>query len=232
MDIVRSESKMVLNSTVKVILCKFFIGMLKSRWCLLCWRGGAVLKTLGVCHVFATNRRVWDKTIQWNLDVGTRDVNNFIWGKYLLCTRTFFLLGHQLFRVVLECWAAKPATELLYTGGVMRTPEMERILNPAKLEEYHRRGLNWKEHSKDMMFYFILFSPQFRGTSYTMISSEIALQEEWELFKWKTCAQLLFSWLIVYSYAQKPSYCNISMILVFLVFFLWQSVHQCTKLVF
>lgn len=144
----------------------------------------------------------------------------------------FFLLGHQLFRVVLECWAAKPATELLYTRGVMRTPEMERILNPAKLEEYHRRGLNWKEHSKDMMFYFILFSPQFRGTSYTMISSEIALQEEWELFKWKTCAQLLFSWLIVYSYAQKPSYCNISMILVFLVFFLWQSVHQCTKLVF
>lgn len=46
-----------------------------------------------------------------------------------------------------------------------------------------------------------------------MTLSEKALQEKWELFKWKTYAQLLFLWLIIYSYAQKPSYYNISMIL-------------------
>lgn len=213
MDTVHSESKMVLNSTAKVILCKFFIRMVKSRWCLMLEKESCA-KDIG-CFPCVCNSRVWDKTIQWNLDLEKRDVNNFVWGKYLLCTGTLFLkLDHQLFRVVLECWAAKPATELPYSREIMRTPEMERILNPAKLEEYHRRGPNWSKNVQRTDFFFVLFFPQSRVTSYTVISSEKALQEEWELFKWKTHAQLLFPWLIMYSYAQKPSCCNISMIFV------------------
>lgn len=56
------------------------------------------------------------------------------------------------------------------------------------------------------LFYFVLFILQFRIASYTMTLSEKALQEEWELFKWKTYTQLLFPWLTMCSCAQKPSY--------------------------
>lgn len=61
----------------------------------------------------------------------------------------------------------------------MRTPETERILNLVKLEEYHRRGLNCNKNvQRDRLFYFVLFFPQFRITSYTMTLSEKALQEK------------------------------------------------------
>lgn len=98
----------------------------------------------------------------------------------------------------------------------MRTPETERILYPVKLEE-DQIEIGMFKGQVVLLFYFVLFFPQFRITSYTMTLPEKALQEEGELFKRKTYAELLFPWLIMYSYAQKLSYCNISMI--FVIFF-------------
>lgn len=57
-----------------------------------------------------------------------------------------------------------------------------------------------------------------------MTLPEEALQEKWELFKWKNTAELFISQLIMYSYAQKPSYCNMSVI--FVIFFFFDSLYN------
>lgn len=93
----------------------------------------------------------------------------------------------------------------------MRTPETERILYPVRLEE-DQIEIRMFKGQVVVLFDFVLVFSQFRITSYTMTLPEKALQEEGELFKWKTYAELLFPWLIMYSYAQ-----NISMI--FVIFF-------------
>lgn len=148
MDTVLSESNVVLNSTVKVVLCNFFTRMLKSRWYLMLEKQSCakdvwyfmVASSMCLQHIEESEIRWLGQMGQWNLDVGSVDVNDLVWDEYLLCSLLpFFLLGHQLFWVVSECWAPEPATERPSSGGVMRTPETERILNPVMLEEHPRK---------------------------------------------------------------------------------------------
>lgn len=79
----------------------------------------------------------------------------------------------------------------------MRTPETERILHLVRLEE-DQIEIRMFKGQVVVLFYFVLVFPHFRITSYTMTLPEKALQEEGELFKWKTYAELLFPWLNVF----------------------------------
>lgn len=226
MDSVLSESNIVLNSSVKVVLCNFFTRMLKSRWYLMLEKQSCAkdiwwyfVVAASVCLQQIEESEIWlGQMGQWNLDVGTIDLNDLVLDFSAVCyPSSEWFQSAELLNLLLSSLLVEELREHLKL--------FERILNPVKLEEYPRKWT--KQRSKDR---FLFFFPQFRRTSYSMTLPEQALQGKWELFKWKNTAELFICRLIMYSCAEKPSCCNISVISVMVFFFLVFSLTVCTTM--